>query len=185
MIQVQQKQESTDVKNSLTRKLYYSISEVAKITQLQPYTLRAWEKEFSCLRPRRLHGKNRSYRARDIGIIILIKRLLYDERYTTQGASQKLKNEPDLVRHAAENTAFSLSDKKPEAPLAGGQEDAMRGSAGPRQSQNQERVELVASNLTETKEGPAKGVDEEAINALKRVLDSTRKELKEVLQLLS
>ena len=116
------------MKNSLTRKLYYSISEVAKITNLQPYTLRAWEKEFSCLRPRRLHGKNRSYRARDIGIIILIKRLLYDERYTTQGVSQKLKTEPDLVRHAAENTTFSLSYINTPVPLAAGQENALTNS---------------------------------------------------------
>ena len=172
------------MKNSLTRKLYYSISEVAKITQLQPYTLRAWEKEFSCLRPRRHHGKNRSYRARDIGIIILIKRLLYDERYTTQGVSQKLKNEPDLVRHAAENTTFSPSGTKPDVSLSGGKEYAVRSSVGPRQSQTQERVDCVPSGLTEAPARLAKGVDEEALNALKKVLDSTRKELKEVLQLL-
>jgi DNA-binding transcriptional MerR regulator len=89
------------VKNPLGTKLYYSIGEVAQITQLQPYTLRAWEKEFACLRPRRSRGKNRAYRERDIGVILLIKSLLYDERYTTQGVKQKLKNEPELVRRAS------------------------------------------------------------------------------------
>lgn len=84
--------------NPLATKLYYSISEVAEITQLQPYTLRAWEKEFPCLRPRRARGKNRAYRERDIGIILLIKRLLYEERYTTQGVKKKLKDEPELLR---------------------------------------------------------------------------------------
>mgnify|MGYP001257529892 CR=1 FL=1 len=79
-------------------KLYYSISEVAEITDLQPYTLRAWEKEFSCLRPRRARGKNRAYRERDIGIVQLIKRLLYEEGYTTKGVKQKLKNEPNLLQ---------------------------------------------------------------------------------------
>ena len=173
------------MKNSLTRKLYYSISEVAKITNLQPYTLRAWEKEFSCLRPRRLHGKNRSYRARDIGIIILIKRLLYDERYTTQGVSQKLKNEPDLVRHAAENTTFSLSYINTAVPLAAGQEDAVKNSSRPGHSHAEKRGELLPSSSAVAREGDAKAPDEEAIKALKRALVNTRKELEEVLQLLS
>lgn len=89
------------MKNPLQNKLYYSISEVAELTQLQPYTLRAWEKEFACLRPRRARGgKNRAYRERDIGIILLLKRLLYEERYTTQGVKKKLKDEPELLRQA-------------------------------------------------------------------------------------
>ena len=91
------------MKNPLQNKLYYSISEVAELTQLQPYTLRAWEKEFSCLRPRRARGgKNRVYRERDIGIILLLKRLLYEERYTTQGVKKKLKDEPELLRQVGE-----------------------------------------------------------------------------------
>ena len=90
-------------KRALDKKLYYSIGEVAELTGLQPYTLRAWEKEFSCLRPRRVRGKNRAYRERDIGVILLIKRLLYQERYSTRGVQQKLKDEPELVRGASDN----------------------------------------------------------------------------------
>ncbi|MEE2656884.1 MAG: MerR family transcriptional regulator [Candidatus Latescibacterota bacterium] len=91
------------MKQTLGTKLYYSIGEVAELTDLQPYTLRSWEKEFPSLRPKRLRGKNRAYRERDIGIILLIKRLLYDERYSTRGARQRLKNEPELVRGAVDN----------------------------------------------------------------------------------
>jgi DNA-binding transcriptional MerR regulator len=99
------------VKSRVGTKLYYSISEVAEITDLQPYTLRAWEKEFPCLRPRRARGKNRAYRERDIGIVQLIKQLLYEEGYTTKGVKQKLKNEPGLLR----STTFTppQSDPKP------------------------------------------------------------------------
>ena len=99
------------VKSRVGTKLYYSISEVAEITDLQPYTLRAWEKEFPCLRPRRARGKNRAYRERDIGIVQLIKQLLYEEGYTTKGVKQKLKNEPGLLR----STTFTppKSDPKP------------------------------------------------------------------------
>ena len=59
---------------SLGTKLYYSIGEVADLTELAPYTLRAWEGEFSCLRPKRVRGKNRAYKKRDIAIILLILR---------------------------------------------------------------------------------------------------------------
>jgi DNA-binding transcriptional MerR regulator len=101
------------VKNPLQNKLYYSISEVAELTQLQPYTLRAWEKEFACLRPRRARGgKNRAYKERDIGIILLLKRLLYEERYTTQGVKKKLKDEPELLRQVGEQVPVLLAKQQ-------------------------------------------------------------------------
>lgn len=87
----------------LGTKLYYSIGEVAELTQLAPYTLRAWEREFTCLRPRRIRGKNRAYRDRDIRIVLLIKRLLHEERYSIRGAQLKLKNEPHLIRGAVDS----------------------------------------------------------------------------------
>lgn len=105
------------MKRSLGTKLYYSIGEVAELTQLQPHTLRAWEKEFSCLRPKRM-GKNRAYRERDIGVILLIRRLLYEERYSTKGAQLRLKNEPDLIRAAADSVGSFLQGDQhlPPAP---------------------------------------------------------------------
>ncbi len=98
------------MKNPLSTKLYYSISEVAEITELPPYTLRAWEKEFACLRPRRARGKNRAYRQRDIGVILLIKSLLHEQRYTMQGVKQKLLNEPELLRAAGGETGGDAAD---------------------------------------------------------------------------
>ena len=124
------------MKNPLQNKLYYSISEVAELTQLQPYTLRAWEKEFACLRPRRARGgKNRAYRARDIGIILLLKRLLYEERYTTQGVKKKLKDEPELLRQIGEQVPALLAEqqsrpdsvvKRPDPESAQDRETAFR-----------------------------------------------------------
>lgn len=106
------------MRQPLGTKLYYSIGEVAELTDLQPYTLRAWEKEFTCLRPRRVRGKNRAYRERDIGIIRLIKRLLYEERYSTRGVQQKLKAEPELVRSAADNVAIEPHGDGPTGDTA-------------------------------------------------------------------
>jgi DNA-binding transcriptional MerR regulator len=104
------------LKDPLGTKLYYSISEVAELTRLPPYTLRAWEKEFACLRPRRARGKNRAYRERDIQIILLIKSLLYDQRYTMEGVKQKLLNEPELLR----GTGTEPPARQPAEPVGGG-----------------------------------------------------------------
>ena len=104
------------MKQSWGTKLYYSIGEVAELTDLHPYTRRAWEKEFSSLRPRRIRGKNRAYRERDIGIIILIKRLLHEERYSTRGVRQKLKNDPQLIADAAAEAAALTRGENPPAP---------------------------------------------------------------------
>jgi DNA-binding transcriptional MerR regulator len=73
------------------KKLYYSISEVAKITDLEQYVLRYWESEFEELKPQKNRAGNRIYTNRDIKLILYIKKLLRDERYTIEGAKQVLK----------------------------------------------------------------------------------------------
>lgn len=74
------------------KKLYYSISEVSKITDLEQYVLRYWESEFEQLKPAKNRAGNRIYTNRDIKLILYIKKLLRDERYTIEGAKQVLKN---------------------------------------------------------------------------------------------
>ena len=73
------------------KKLYYSISEVSKITDLEQYVLRYWESEFDQLKPAKNRAGNRIYTNRDIKLILYIKKLLRDERYTIEGAKQVLK----------------------------------------------------------------------------------------------
>lgn len=72
-------------------KLYYAISEVARITNLPAYVLRFWEKEFPMLRPKKNKGGNRHYQKRDIELVNQIKHLLYDENYTIAGARKRLR----------------------------------------------------------------------------------------------
>jgi DNA-binding transcriptional MerR regulator len=74
------------------KKLYYSISEVSKITDLEQYVLRYWESEFEQLKPAKNRAGNRIYTNREIKLILYIKKLLRDERYTIEGAKQVLKN---------------------------------------------------------------------------------------------
>jgi len=73
------------------KKLYYSISEVSKITDLEQYVLRYWESEFDELKPAKNRAGNRIYTNRDIKLILYIKKRLRDERYTIEGAKQVLK----------------------------------------------------------------------------------------------
>ncbi|NOZ08829.1 MAG: MerR family transcriptional regulator [FCB group bacterium] len=73
------------------KKLYYSISEVSEMTGLKQYVLRYWETEFSNLKPQKNKAGNRAYRESDIAVVREIKRLLYDERFTIEGARQYFK----------------------------------------------------------------------------------------------
>ena len=68
------------------KKLYYSISEVSKLTKLKAYVLRYWETEFTQLKPSKNRAGNRTYRQKDIDLILKIKNLLYEEKYTIEGA---------------------------------------------------------------------------------------------------
>ncbi len=74
------------------KKLYYSISEVSKITDLEQYVLRYWESEFDLLKPAKNRAGNRIYTNKEIKLILYIKKLLRDERYTIEGAKQVLQS---------------------------------------------------------------------------------------------
>ena len=78
--------------SSPSTKLYYSISEVSQLTGLKQHVLRYWETEFSALQPKKNRAGNRAYRIRDIKLIFMIKHFLYNEKYTIEGAREKMKN---------------------------------------------------------------------------------------------
>ena len=73
-------------------KLYYSIKEVSEMTELKPYVLRYWESEFPTLKPSKNKAGNRTYKQRDIKVILDIKKLLYDKKFTIKGAVRELRN---------------------------------------------------------------------------------------------
>ena len=73
------------------KKLYYSIGEVSEKTGLKQYVLRYWESEFPSLAPSKNRAGNRVYREKDILLIQYIKHLLYEKKFTIEGAKQKLK----------------------------------------------------------------------------------------------
>ena len=80
-------------KEPIPDKLYFRIGEVARLTGIQPYILRYWESEFPLLQPKKSGTGQRLYRKRDIEIILKVKELLYDLRYTIAGARRRLQEE--------------------------------------------------------------------------------------------
>jgi DNA-binding transcriptional MerR regulator len=93
-------------------KLYYRIGEVAKITGIKPYVLRYWESEFRWMAPQKSRSKQRLYRRKDIDTILLIKKLLYEERYTIAGARKLLREMG--VGKAAETVEAKTLDHRAE-----------------------------------------------------------------------
>lgn len=69
---------------------FFSIGEVCTLTDLKPHVLRYWESQFRFLSPTKTRAGNRAYQRREIEMILLVKELLYTDRYTIDGARQKL-----------------------------------------------------------------------------------------------
>ncbi len=84
-------------KEPIPDKLYFRIGEVARLTGIQPYILRYWESEFPLLQPKKSGTGQRLYRKRDIELIVKIKELLYDQRYTIAGAKRRFQEEMEPV----------------------------------------------------------------------------------------
>jgi len=85
-------QRTTEETTEAPDKRYYRIGEVSRITGVKPYVLRYWESEFRWMSPQKSRSKQRLYRRRDIDMILLIKKLLYEQRFTIAGARKKLRD---------------------------------------------------------------------------------------------
>lgn len=85
-----------DIKNFLEekklRKIYYKIGEVSELTDLPHHVIRFWEKEFPQLSPRKTSSGHRIYSQKDIQTIMLIKELLYENKFTIKGAKELIES---------------------------------------------------------------------------------------------
>ena len=95
------------------KKLYYSIGEVSKMTELKAYVLRYWETEFKQLKPPKNRAGNRTYRQGDIDLILYIKDLLYTKKFTIEGARHQLAMEKDSKK---EDVAAPVESVQQDAP---------------------------------------------------------------------
>lgn len=121
-----------------TRKLFYRINEVARITGLKPYVLRYWESEFDELTPEKDRSDQRRYRDKDVLTIRAIQKLLHDDKYTIKGARAKLKGEVRLMRRGGRAAASasppagkrSAASTLRAAPAARGSRKKTKGTRG-------------------------------------------------------
>jgi DNA-binding transcriptional MerR regulator len=89
-------------------KLYRSISEVSELVGVKPHVLRYWETQFSMLRPKKNRAGNRMYRPEELKVLMRIKELLYERRYTIAGARRTLL--ADRKDTAVQQTEMGFAD---------------------------------------------------------------------------
>lgn len=93
-------------------KLYFRIGDVARLAGIKPYVLRFWETEFPALGPRKSGTGHRLYRRKDVEMVLEIKRLLYVQRFTIEGARKFLESR-------AKTEAASAASAKPSKRRSG------------------------------------------------------------------
>ncbi len=109
----------------IPEKLFFKIGEVCDISGVQAHVLRYWESEFPMLAPQKNRAGQRTYRKRDVEMVLRIKELLYEDQYTIAGAKKKLHNDlrgasklkvvtPDMT--AANINADDARDPSPPPP---------------------------------------------------------------------
>jgi DNA-binding transcriptional MerR regulator len=99
-------------------KLYFRIGEVARLAGIKPYVLRFWETEFSSLGPKKSGTGHRLYRRKDVQLVLEIKILLYEKRFTIEGARKYLESrgkvEPvSSPAHAAKTASKRAAKAQP------------------------------------------------------------------------
>jgi DNA-binding transcriptional MerR regulator len=72
-------------------KPYFKIGEAARLCGVKPYVLRYWETEFKSVRPQKTRSQQRLYRKRDVELLLKIRHLLYEKRFTIEGARVRLR----------------------------------------------------------------------------------------------
>jgi DNA-binding transcriptional MerR regulator len=92
---------------------YFKIGEVSSLLGVKPYVVRFWESEFD-LTPAKNRSRHRVYKKHEVETLLEIKRLLYDERFTIEGAQRKLK---ERMKEKSKQLGFHMEEKKHKAAL--------------------------------------------------------------------
>ena len=98
----------------LPEKIYFKIGEVSQIVGVEPYVLRYWETEFDLLKPSKAPSKHRLYKKRDVELLLDIKRLLYTEGFTIEGARKKLR---EVKKEEKDQLKLPLAEQKYKTAL--------------------------------------------------------------------
>jgi DNA-binding transcriptional MerR regulator len=77
--------------SGIPEKPFFKIGEAARLCAVKPYVLRYWETEFRSVRPQKTRSQQRLYRRKDVELLLKIRHLLYEQRFTIEGARQQLR----------------------------------------------------------------------------------------------
>jgi DNA-binding transcriptional MerR regulator len=109
-----------ELRPEIPDKLYFRIGEVSRLAGIKPYVLRFWETEFSSLGPKKSGKGHRLYRRKDVELVLEIKRLLYDMRYTIEGARKYLDSRPrETAAKSAVAAGAAAMSSRPQPALFG------------------------------------------------------------------
>jgi len=100
----------------IPNKFFFRIGEVSKLTGVEPHVLRYWETEFKTLRPKKNKASQRVYKKKDVLLVLKIKELLYNQKYTIAGAKKRIDSEQNLsdITSATPHLQETLSEVKTE-----------------------------------------------------------------------
>jgi DNA-binding transcriptional MerR regulator len=105
----------TDENPAIPDKLFFRIGEVSQLVGVEPYVLRYWESEFPGLSPKKSNTGQRMFRRKDVEMLLSIKQLLYDKKFTIEGARKALKAPEAPVRPSvSQEELFPVPDPLPE-----------------------------------------------------------------------
>jgi len=109
---------STELEAAIPQKLCFRIGEVSRLVGVKPYVLRYWETEFPALAPNKSGSGHRFYRRKDVEMLLQIKQLLYEKRFTIEGARRYLETAAKSGRRdralAAEGRSHPAPPAQPE-----------------------------------------------------------------------
>ncbi|HEV2705774.1 MAG TPA: MerR family transcriptional regulator [Pyrinomonadaceae bacterium] len=170
---------------SIPEKLFFKIGEVCEITDVQAHVLRYWESEFPMLAPQKNRAGQRTYRKRDVEMVLRIKELLYEDQYTIAGAKKKLSSELrgasklKVVTPEMSAQATPTAPQQPQTPQIVSALPPAENEATPFASPTM-RAEAVEPQSVETPAEPPLKINDDQRAALRRLKDH----MKELLVLL-
>jgi len=168
----------------IPEKLFFKIGEVCDITEVQAHVLRYWESEFPMLAPQKNRAGQRTYRKRDVEMVLRIKELLYEDQYTIAGAKKRLTNEirgasklkvvtPEMSAQAASAASAPTAPQLVPPPPAPTEEAAPpQAFAAPRENPSERAaVADAAPRLTDERRAAIRSLREQ-LRELLGLLDS-------------
>jgi DNA-binding transcriptional MerR regulator len=106
MMNSQRQQVSLESLPAIPDKRYFTISEAASLCGVKPHVLRFWEQEFTQLKPSKRRGNRRYYQYKDVLMVRKIKKLLYEDGFTIEGARAQLISNPNENSHSIKTDAL-------------------------------------------------------------------------------